>query len=631
VQISSTVPIVSLALNAEAFPVFSSLSPGDLPAGTPLGAAGPWVTITNIWSNQLGNSVIANYLPGGAGIRGSQENYILMGTDSGNAIQAGASIQIPSDIDTSHLTVRLAYIQGDTLTAVGTGSLNGNTASMTVEPFDLDQFSITGADIPSFEVVAFQDLNGNGIIDPGELVARTNPNRFQVITEARYGIALADFSTGASVGGLLFPNAATLLSAFTSGTTPPEATRSEAMVYTNMLSHSVGTTFTTGGPNASGMIPQYTFPPGSTISSAVLQSNAFGNTVTGAAAASCAAPEFSQVPLNTQIVFDAFTDPDLFLTFHTATLSAVLQESPAQATVTGSLTKLYNWDLEGAGTSLGGQLLDPMGASLQAGFPTMGTNGVIFWAVVQFNDPVNVPQCPITVSPTQGFSASGQQGSVSGSMTYSVQDSGSIPIAFATSVDVPWLTVSAATGNLQPNGTAAITVSTNAAANNLAAGSYTGTIAFSSGATTITISATLSVTNSSPTPPPPAACQVITQGPYSFRVVNLLTTDALVYFGDVTLPDGQTGSLSFGAQMNPGECDIVELPEIAIYSVDISQCDSDGNPIGTVVSNTLTFSDTSSAFIFDLVSTYTVFVAGSNCSAAPTTFAGQPAYSVCVP
>jgi len=36
VQITSTVPIVSLSLNAEAFPVFSALPPGDLPNGTAL-------------------------------------------------------------------------------------------------------------------------------------------------------------------------------------------------------------------------------------------------------------------------------------------------------------------------------------------------------------------------------------------------------------------------------------------------------------------------------------------------------------------------------------------------------------------------------------------------------------------
>lgn len=36
VQITSATPIISLSVNAEAFPVFSSLPPGDLPDGTPL-------------------------------------------------------------------------------------------------------------------------------------------------------------------------------------------------------------------------------------------------------------------------------------------------------------------------------------------------------------------------------------------------------------------------------------------------------------------------------------------------------------------------------------------------------------------------------------------------------------------
>ena len=36
VQVTSTVPILSLSINAEDFPVFSSLPPGDLPDGTPL-------------------------------------------------------------------------------------------------------------------------------------------------------------------------------------------------------------------------------------------------------------------------------------------------------------------------------------------------------------------------------------------------------------------------------------------------------------------------------------------------------------------------------------------------------------------------------------------------------------------
>jgi hypothetical protein len=36
IDIKSTVPIVALSLNVEAYPSFSSLPPGDLPDGTPL-------------------------------------------------------------------------------------------------------------------------------------------------------------------------------------------------------------------------------------------------------------------------------------------------------------------------------------------------------------------------------------------------------------------------------------------------------------------------------------------------------------------------------------------------------------------------------------------------------------------
>jgi hypothetical protein len=39
VHILSTVPFVSLSLKAEAFPVFSSLPPGDVPDGTPMTTA----------------------------------------------------------------------------------------------------------------------------------------------------------------------------------------------------------------------------------------------------------------------------------------------------------------------------------------------------------------------------------------------------------------------------------------------------------------------------------------------------------------------------------------------------------------------------------------------------------------
>ena len=505
------------------------------------GGAAPWVSITSIWSNQLGNGVIANYLPGGSGISTGQ--YILMGTAKDGTIQAGASIEAPFGIDTSGLTVRLAYVRSDNgmLTAIGTGTLSGATASSPTANLynatltaDLSSLSppASGPDIPNFEVVAFQDSNGNGQIDPGENVTSSlglggSLGVFKLITPDRYQLALLDLGTMAAVGALL-PNASTFLSAFVYGAKPDQATSSTYTVFASQLSHSVGTFFTTGrddpgGP--SGTIPQYNFPCGNKtsgssctgIAGAILNSADFNQQILiPAAQSACLLPVSSnvQVRLMSNVTFQSLdpTDLDLFFAFHTATLSgpgpnntATLTLTPTQASIDGTLSKLYNWDFEkqvtfpDVPTSLGA-LFDQMGASLQAGFPTMGTGttGQIFFAVVQLNGPVQVPACPLSVSPADSFSVTGQTGSVSGSMTYTVQDTGSYPIAFTATVDVPWLTLSAATGNLQANASSAVIVSTNAAANSLGPGSYTGEITFSSGGTVATRTATLVITAAAP-------------------------------------------------------------------------------------------------------------------------------------
>jgi hypothetical protein len=125
------------------------------------------------------------------------------------------------------------------------------------------------------------------------------------------------------------------------------------------------------------------------------------------------------------------------------------------------------------------------------------------------------------------------------------------------------------------------------------------------------------------------SCQPISQGPYQFQVLNTLPTDILVYFGDVILPSGQHGSISFGAQMHLNECDIIGLPEIAAYSVAINRY-----PNGTVVNNTLTFTDATSGFLFNGRSAYTLLVTTGTCGAAADrsiSFEGQSVYSLCLP
>ena len=224
-----------------------------------------------------------------------------------------------------------------------------------------------------------------------------------------------------------------------------------------------------------------------------------------------------------------------------------------------------------------------------------------------------------------GFSAGLYVGAQPATLTtYTVTDSGSGSLSYTVTADVPWLSFSPSSGTLAPNASTDITMSSNAATSSLAAGTYSAAIAFSSGTTSITRGATLAIVN-----PPPAGCSYASAGPYQFRVVNQLSTDAMVYFGNVVLPGGQTGSLSFGLQMQPNECDIVGLPEIAVYDVDVSRY-----PNGTVVSNSLTFTGTTSGFLFNGRSAYTVLVTSGTCSAASDkgkTYLGQSVYSVCAP
>jgi hypothetical protein len=81
--------------------------------------------------------------------------------------------------------------------------------------------------------------------------------------------------------------------------------------------------------------------------------------------------------------------------------------------------------------------------------------------------------------------------------------------------------------------------------------------------------------------------------------------------------------------MHANECDIIGLPQIATYSVDVSRY-----PNGTVVHNTLTFTNTTSGFVFNGRSAYTLRVTQGSCSAAADqgiAYQGKSVYSLCLP
>ncbi len=104
------------------------------------------------------------------------------------------------------------------------------------------------------------------------------------------------------------------------------------------------------------------------------------------------------------------------------------------------------------------------------------------------------------VSPGTGLTSSGSVGGPfsPGSQIYSLINSGGATLSWTASETVNWLTLSATSGTLAPGAYAGVTVSINANANNLVAGSYADTVSFTNatnGAGNTTRAVSLTITS----------------------------------------------------------------------------------------------------------------------------------------
>jgi hypothetical protein len=86
----------------------------------------------------------------------------------------------------------------------------------------------------------------------------------------------------------------------------------------------------------------------------------------------------------------------------------------------------------------------------------------------------------LAVSPTAGLASSGLTGGpfTPASQAYTLQNTGGAAITWTAAKGQPWLTLSATTGTLEAHATTTVTVTINATANSLAAGTYNDTVTF---------------------------------------------------------------------------------------------------------------------------------------------------------
>ena len=94
-----------------------------------------------------------------------------------------------------------------------------------------------------------------------------------------------------------------------------------------------------------------------------------------------------------------------------------------------------------------------------------------------------LPPAAMAVTPATAFVASGPQGQLGGTFTpatasYTVQNTGALPMTFAVTGAPSWMTLSAAGGTLAPGASQTITANFNSAANALPVGVQSGTLSF---------------------------------------------------------------------------------------------------------------------------------------------------------
>ena len=240
-------------------------------------------------------------------------------------------------------------------------------------------------------------------------------------------------------------------------------------------------------------------------------------------------------------------------------------------------------------------------------------------------------QSGIVVTPTDSdsFAISGAQGQFTvgaDRKVYTVRNAGTSAVTMQVRLPA-WLTAVPATAQIAGASSVAVTVATNSLINSLAEGPYFGTIDFTDGSVTASRSVALLVQAGAPPPSTlPAGCEyAAAPTDQLFRAWNTLSSTATIQWGNVHIATGGFGSIPFGFDMRPGECDVYGLPVRGDYDISVSRSGGGSRPL------VVTF-DSSAGFVISGRRVYTLRIASGSCSAAADagiSFGGQAVYSVC--
>lgn len=379
----------------------------------------PTVEIVKVWSDQF-RDVVANYLPGGAGITG-KDRYILAGAREDGRAYAKAEIRITPDTPAApkELLVRLAFVdRSGSKVPVGNGTIAGNVASMSIAPVKIPDVPVATF-FENYTVVAGFDTNDNHELDENEVTA-TTPYQFKFVSAFGYVPNVVVLTAAEAVAlltsivragweklGVRLPglnHSPLLLRTFLQLIPPRDATREDTLLqYADQtcvdevmcLGHNVGALF---GRDGKAPVTRWVFPPASEFAHDIRSSTTWINILDRERKASTTqAQEFFSNPAsggspNDRYIFDrqvteqmdfdpkdhviaTARDWDLWLAIGKANVNVKLtftfQRAGGQLIslrITGTMEDLYDWHYD----------TDPNLAMIQAGYGSLGIYGQVF-------------------------------------------------------------------------------------------------------------------------------------------------------------------------------------------------------------------------------------------------------------
>ena len=335
----------------------------------------PKVDLKIAYSDQLPDRE-ANPLPPTV----SGQDTMYMGARSDNKGYIKVDVDVLPEMCAEKVRVGVRKMGATTVLASAAVQAGGKTSV---------EFSNAG-NFQRYEVVAGVDADSDGALQNSE-VSEVMPDQFVLVTQSDYNWSWGVLNTGAFFPGV----GGDLLDAFIDDAVPTGANSTLATITAAALTHPLGAQWTA---SCDAQTRRYTYAEGSSVSDAVETTGTVEDGLRTNLDQHQAEVQdfFTQNPAVNEQTFGPWTwniknvkfgeiaHPSLHFAFGHVSIAGIVSVTVRRSDLkvtsiqyTGSFDDIYDFAYDGAYPSV-------HGATVQTGFPTLGTGGRVFWTRVEF-------------------------------------------------------------------------------------------------------------------------------------------------------------------------------------------------------------------------------------------------------